>query len=73
MRGISDSMPYSLNDPFEKTQKRTTGVPGTFQAGNPPLSPPKRQFLKEWIGAGIRPPRVTNASQLVWFTGMIGA
>ena len=32
-----------------------------------------RQFLKLWIGAGIRPPRVTNASQLVWFTGMIGA
>ncbi len=36
--------------------------------------PPRaRQFLKLWIGAGIRPPRVTNASQLVWFTGMIGA
>ena len=31
------------------------------------------QFLKEWIGAGMRPPRVTKASQLVWFTGMIGA
>ena len=73
MRGISDSMPYSLNDPFEKTQKRTTGGSRHFSGREPPLSPPKRQFLKEWIGAGIRPPRVTNASQLVWFTGMIGA
>ena len=27
----------------------------------------------EWIGAGMRPPRVTNASQLAVFTGMIGA
>lgn len=31
------------------------------------------QFLKLWIGAGIRPPRVTKASQLVWLTGMMGA
>ena len=31
------------------------------------------QFLKLWIGAGILPPRCTNASQENWFTGMIGA
>ena len=31
------------------------------------------KFLKLWIGAGMRPPRVTNASQLAVFTGMIGA
>ncbi len=31
------------------------------------------QFLKLWIGAGMRPPRVTNASHETWFTGMIGA
>ena len=31
------------------------------------------QFLKLWIGAGIRPPRDTNASQLAVLTGIIGA
>ena len=31
------------------------------------------QFLKLWIGAGIRPPLSTNASQENWLTGMIGA
>ncbi|GEM_PF-6932818 len=31
------------------------------------------QFLKLWIGAGIRPPRDTKASQLAVLTGMIGA
>lgn len=32
-----------------------------------------RQFLKEWIGAGIRPFRLINCSQLNLLTGMIGA
>jgi len=31
------------------------------------------QFLKLWIGAGILPPRFTNASQEKEFTGMTGA
>lgn len=31
------------------------------------------QFLKLWIGAGIRPPRDTKASQLAVLTGIIGA
>lgn len=31
------------------------------------------QFLKLWIGAGMRPPRVTKASHEVWLTGIIGA
>lgn len=37
------------------------------------VTPALAQFLNEWIGAGIRPPRVTNASHDFWFTGMIGA
>ena len=31
------------------------------------------QFLKLWIGAGIRPVRLMNSSQLNLFTGIIGA
>ncbi len=31
------------------------------------------QFLKLWIGAGMRPPRLTNAAQETFLTGMIGA
>ncbi len=65
---------FSSTPPNAKTTNPVKKSPAPFGPGNPRYcKPPKRQFLKEWIGAGIRPPRVTNASQLVWFTGMIGA
>ena len=59
--------PVAAQRPLHGGAEATIGYARIFAAQ------PADQFLKEWIGAGMRPPRVTKASQLVWFTGMIGA